>query len=270
TLPSGAIPITATGTPPFVSSSGSLEFSLSADLIMDPASDSYTLALTSPSDGGLINTPLGAAPVTFSGAPGTVQTDASTLAYTPSAGTCVNLDVTGASISAASPNVPCKTTGAAVSFDYTLSDTSVNPATSSATSGTINIQALTGFTQSNNPSVPFVYNILQGNTAGANSCATNGCHGSPTFNYWMVGATAQQTYTNIQGATSLTGHPLVIAGDPAHSALYTGPCLALDPYPEPNGTAVSMGTTPAAPLGPASSASCLALYQWILEGAQLD
>jgi hypothetical protein len=72
------------------------------------------------------------------------------------------------------------------------------------------------------------------------------------------------------GGTSQSGHPLVVPGDPAHSAFYTASCFLVDPYPDSSGsTAVNMNIA-SPPLAPHNGAGCVAFYQWILEGAQLD
>jgi hypothetical protein len=246
---------------PLYSTAGSDLLNLSSYLIMDPATDSFTFTLAPPSDGGTFDASSGS--LTVTGSPSTVQTLASSLTYTPGTGTCVNLDVNALSFGTSCTN----TSG--VTFNYSLTDNT--QATSSSASGTINIQALTTFFQS--ASVGSIYNILLGNlTSAANNCSTSTCHSAGSLNYWAVGTDAPSTYSNIMGASSITSHPLVIPGDPLHSAFYTAPCTGVDPYPLSSPTPVAMGgsTTVPGPLSPAYSDDCLLIYQWILEGAQLD
>jgi hypothetical protein len=253
-LPSGAqLKISR---PPY-STPGSDLLNLGAYLIMDPATDAYTFTLMPPSDGGTLNG--SGTALTVSGFPTQVLGQASSVTYTPGADTCVNLDVNGQPINNTT-NTSC-TNNSGVTLNYTLMDTTQT--TSSVATGTINIQALTSFYQS--ASIAPVYGIVN-NASAPYGCAQSTCHSASANNIWAVGSTAQSTYSSIMGATSLAGHPLVIPGDPLHSAFYTAPCTLLDPF----GGAVNMltGTTP--PLAPLTSPGCLTIYQWILEGAQLD
>ena len=252
TPPSGGLPITdATAT----AASGSMAFSLSGDLIMDPATDAYSFTLAPPSDGGLFNG--SSTPLMASGTPADVQGLASALTYMPGPSTCVSLDVTGAAITN-SLNASCST-NAGVTFGYSLTDTT-NSA-SSSTTGTLNIQALTSFHLASSASS--VYTVLT-TASGSFTCSTGGCHASGSGNTWdmAAGTNPQGTYTNITSALDLTSHSLVRPGDPLNSAFYTAPCTGFDP----NGTATAMNGASFSP----TSAACLIIYQWILEGGQFD
>ncbi len=233
-------------------SSGSMAFSLGGDLIMDPASDTYSFSLSTPSDGGSFNG--SATSLTVTGTPTDVLTLASALSYMPGTGTCVGLDVNGAAITN-SLNPSCTATDNGVSFNYALTDTT--QATSSSTSGSVNIRAIASFYQSS--SANSVYSSLS-TAEGGFTCSNAGCHAT-AGNVWFMGANAQGTYTNITGATGTTG-ALIVPGNPSQSAFYTVPCTGKDPA---NASINMNGATYSK-----TSAACLIIYQWILEGGQFD
>jgi hypothetical protein len=233
-------------------SSGSMAFSLGSDLIMDPASDTYSFSLSTPSDGGTFNG--SASSLTVTGTPTDVLTLASALSYKPGAGTCVALDVNGAPISnLLDPHCTAADTG--VSFNYALTDTT--QATSSSTSGSLNIRAIASFYQASSASS--VYSTLS-TAEGGFTCSNAGCHAT-MGDVWFMGGSAQGTYTNITGAIGTTG-ALIVPGNPSQSAFYTVPCTGKDPA----GTVINMSGASYSK----TSAACLIIYQWILEGGQFD
>lgn len=248
--PSGALAISSATT---TASSGAMAFSLGGDLIMDPATDAYSFTLAPPSDGGKFNN--SAVSLTANGTPSVVQSLASNLSYTPGTSTCVSVDVNGAAITN-TVNPTC-TTNSGVTFNYTLTDTTLASSVPTTT-GLLQIRALATFSETS--TVSSVYSRLS-TAEGGFTCSTGGCHSTPA-NVWAMGTDAASTYAHIKAATDGLGNSLVQPGDPLHSAFYTGPCLLKDP----DGSNINMNGASYS----ASAATCLIIYQWILEGGQLD
>jgi hypothetical protein len=182
------------------------------------------------------------------------------LTYTPGAA-FVTCNVLGNDLATGNPCVSGQTTSG-VSFNYTLNDTTQQK----TATGTINIRALASFQSGANA-------FMGASGLLASNCTNGSCHqaGGAGTTYWhFTPASAGTTYASIMGGTSQSGHPLVVPGDPAHSAFYTASCFLVDPYPDSSGsTAVNMNIA-SPPLAPHNGAGCVAFYQWILEGAQLD
>jgi hypothetical protein len=182
----------------------------------------------------------------------------SALRFTPdstAAHHCVNLDVLGNSLAAATG--VCSST-ADVTNQLTSPSDSSTPLTGIAP---VTVRALASFSQAASPSQKSIYAIM----TEMNSCATSGCHLSGhggTGATWFVtpnpndGSTTylDNTYSSAT-LTQVSSTPLVVPGDPLGSLLYTAPCR--DGYQSPNMVKLYSIT----------DSQCHILYQWILEGA---
>jgi hypothetical protein len=204
---------------------------------------SATLSLGTLSDGGSFSS------ATLTGSASSLTTQINSLTYTPG-DHFVTCNINGVDLSTGNPCTGQSTSG--VTFPYSLSTTG---STVSST-GTINIRALASFQTGTNA----IYTTL------GNNCTSGSCHasGGAGTNRWTYSGTANSTYNSIQAGVDHTSNTLVKAGDPSHSAFYTAPCTGSD-----TGLGMPVQFTGSAATAPKTS-QCQIIYQWILEGGQLD
>jgi hypothetical protein len=237
TFPSGALAINPSASPPGMSMSGLNSY-------INVNAPSVTLSLGALSDGGAFNTP------TLTGSSTTLPPQIHQLTYEPG-GSFVTCDITGIDLSTGNSCTAGQSTSG-VAFPYTLTDNGTS-ATANST-GTINIRALTSFQSGG---VNSIFSIL-GSTCTGSGCHSSGGTGTNRWTYTTGDASA--TFSSIaSGIDHNNGsNKLVNAGQPASSAFYTATCMGTD---SANGMPQQFATT---------SSQCQILYQWILEGGQLD
>ena len=231
--PAPAVPISSLSSPSL--SMLSLNDALNLD------APNFDLKFTNLSGGSLQLS--GSAITVLSGTAAQITSDVNSLLFLPTTPVTPNCDLNGS----------CGT--AAATFKDTLTfagTTKPNPAATT----TINIQALTSFSKSSSakPGQQSIYAILSQPGAGAQSCATGGCHlkggggGESRWTYTINDPAA--TYASILNSAL----PVLIAGDPTTSTFYTAPCLNGFTGPPTMPVVFAQTTT-----------QCQILYQWILE-----
>ncbi|HVS75517.1 MAG TPA: hypothetical protein VHE11_01195, partial [Steroidobacteraceae bacterium] len=164
---------------------------LQSDLTLNvPSSATVTLAFGAPGSGSLSANPL-------SGSPSSLLSQVGSLTYAPPSG-FVTCDVNGNDLATGS-----STCTSAVSFSDTLSSSGYADSSSTVS---INVQALTSFSRTDNNSLSQqnVYSILNTAGIGGNTCSSSSCHGSggAGTTIWTY-STGSATYTSIQNSGTI-------------------------------------------------------------------